>query len=82
MKPIPESAKAKQNKEKREYRYQFLGYEEVGTGKFVKSPIYGLGLPLGVNLPLSEHLIEMKKKVAMVFDKVNGVVRQTEIEKL
>jgi hypothetical protein len=75
-----------EKKGKGEFRYQFLGYDEVGTGKYMSSPIYSLGIALGSTImhgdTVEHNMIEIKKTVAMVFDKQTGEVKQTEIKKL
>ena len=66
---------------RKEFRYQFLGYEVIGTGKYEKHPMYSIGQLTGGKTSLFRD-IEVMKTVAMVFDKQDGMVRQTEIKKL
>lgn len=76
-------------KKSKEYRYQFLGYEEVETGEFKEIP-YSFGFGLA---PLSQNPLEPKEKsrgrivkvmetVASIFDKQTGLVKQTKIKKI
>lgn len=65
---------------KEDYRYQFIGFETIETGKYTKrSIIGGLGL-LGTN---GDSFLEIPitKVVGTVFDKKLGTVKHTEIEK-
>jgi hypothetical protein len=69
-------------KKKEEYRYQFIDFETVETGKFRKmedlfSGFTGLG---SSSVGLSK--VPVTKVVAVVFDKKLGKVKYTEIEGL
>jgi hypothetical protein len=68
----------------KEYRYQFLGFDEIESGKFKNVPKLGLGMPLMGSIPNFRQTDTMKvpimKRIAMVFDKELGIVKQTEIK--
>lgn len=66
-------------KNKKEFRYQFLRWETVGTGKFRKesSILSGLIGPQYWNTKKShiEQKVEIYKEVAIVFDKQTGKIK-------
>jgi len=71
---------------KEEYRYQFLRFETVGTGKYVvpkrkkiEDTSFGIGSVLAGLTPAP---YEIEEEVAVVFDKNTGKVKQTKIDKM
>lgn len=64
-------------KDKKEFRYQFLKWETVGTGKFRKMAniLSGLGYLGGHKSSIADQKIEITKEVAVVFDKRAGKLK-------
>lgn len=69
-------------KQKEEYRYQFLRFQTVDTGKYLVKKNEFEGVGLGAMLKGYSYRIPVKKEVAIVFDKKLGVVKLTDIKKL
>lgn len=72
-------------KVKEEYRYQFLRFETIETGKYLvnknrKSNNLSSGLDVLSNLENTVRSIT--KEIAVIFDKKLGEVKQVDIKKL
>ena len=60
----------------KEYRYQFIKFEDIETGKFRNLGALGLGCSASsMKIPITEE-------VAVVFDKKLGIIKHTKIKRL
>lgn len=65
-------------KTKKEYRYQFLKFDWIPSGKY-RDTLVGVGL-LGQGL-LNKRRVEIDKEVAVIFDKQTGKIKYQDYDK-